>query len=260
MALKRLIWGITGDNVIPSLSLGLRATGLYFCIVAAAAFILFEIAQTPMTLLGVLWFLLLLQVVLVGFCLLVVRRGLIWAKIGFGPIRWRAFIWLLPSILLMGMMIHDIAPYLNWQVVRDIGVMSMILLVVVPILIGFSEEVMFRGILLRGAIEQLSTVSAMMLSAVFFALLHAISGLVTQAFWPSLHQLALAFCVGLFLAPVALRIGNLWPLIVWHAAWDMIILLGRLVAVEHPLALAGILIQLIWCVPIWTGTVRAGQR
>lgn len=204
----------------------------------------------------ILTLLLPLQMLLVALCVVVVRWRLEWSHIGFGPIRWLALLWLAPSITLMAYMVADLTLHLSWEMLREIGWVSLCLLIVVPILIAFSEEVMFRGILLRGAMCQMSTVSAMLMSAAVFASMHAISGFVVLAFWPTLHQVALTFCVGLFLAPVALALGTLWPLITWHAAWNFIVFGSELVQVDHPQTLPGLLIQFIWCLPLWNKAIR----
>ena len=241
---------------MPSLGFALRAIAMYFLVIGAATIIGFVLVDQARTTLEMLWRLLPLQILLVGFCVFIVHRYSRWSDVGFGRIRWVALLWLSPSILLMGLMLNDVAPHVGSEMLGQIGMLGLSGLLLVPLLIGFSEEVMFRGILLRGAMNRMPTSIAMVLSAMLFALLHAISGVLVQTLWPTVEQLAFAFCVGLFLAPVALRIGSLWPLIFWHAAWDLIILTSQIVQVEHPLALAGMLFQLAWCVPLWTKAVR----
>ena len=133
-------------------------------------------------------------------------------------------------------------------------------LLMVPVLIGFSEEVMFRGLLLRGAMTRLPLAQAMLLSALSFALLHVINGIGLQAIWPTVQHTGLAFCVGFFLAPVALKIGNLWPLILWHALWDLLIFSSQILGVIHASALFAILIQAVVCIWLWADMTRKDFR
>ncbi len=239
---------------MPSLRLGLSTTAIYFVIVALATVYSFTLTVPPLTTLEVLDRLLPLQVILVVLIVFVVTRYANWATVGFGPIKWSALLWLSPSILAMALMIRDLSFVLTPDTFDPTAAVWMLL--IVAFLIGFSEEVMFRGILLRGAMTKMSLGSAMLLSAVLFALMHVISGIVMQSFWPMVQQTAFAFCVGFFLAPMALKLGNLWPIILWHGVWDLLIFASQIVGVMHPTALFAILIQAVICVWIWADLAR----
>lgn len=236
---------------MPSLRLGLSTTATYFAIVALATVYSFRLADPPGTTIDMLRSLLPVQIGLFAFLIYVITRHLTWRDVGFGPVRWSALLWLLPSILLMGVMIGDLGPALS-----SIAASSVWLLILVPFLIGFTEEVMFRGILLRGAMTRLSLGQAMLLSAVLFALLHVLNGIAVQVTLPTVQQTAFAFCVGFFLAPVAIKLGNLWPIILWHCVWDMIIFASQIVNVIHPFALLAILIQAVICIWLWADLAR----
>lgn len=241
---------------MPSLKVGLRTTAIYLAMIAIATIFNFVVLDPPHDTITKLQRLLPVQLVLVGLCLYVIRRHLTWRSVGFGRIRWRALLWLLPSIMLMVVMAWDLWPALSapaFQVVSGVGIA---LLISVPLLVGFSEEVLFRGILLRGAMARLPVAHAMLLSAVLFALMHVLNGIVVQTIWPTLQQIAFALCVGFFLAPIALKIGNLWPLILWHGLWDMIVLASQIANTLHPIALIIILIQALICTWLWANLAR----
>lgn len=238
---------------MPSLRLGLGTATIYFAIVVLATVYSFVLTDPPRTTRDMLWHLLPVQIGLVVFILYVVARHLTWDAVGFGPMQWPVLLWLSPSILLMGLMVQDVAPALP-----AIPLGTVWLLFTVPFLIGFSEEVMFRGILLRGAMARLSLGQAMLLSAVLFALLHVLNCIAFPSIWPTVQQTAFAFCVGFFLAPVALKLGNLWPVILWHGIWDMIIFASQIVNVVHPVALIAIMIQAVMCIWLWADLARKG--
>lgn len=235
---------------MPSLRLGLRITAIYFAIIALATIYNFTLIDPPGTTGAMLWRLLPVQIVLVAMLIIVVTRYSCWAAVGFGRLRWRGALWLLPSFVLIIGMFQSVAadirqaPFELWIVL------------LVPFLIGFSEELMFRGLLLRSAMTRLPLAQAMLLSAVGFALLHVINGIGLQAIWPTVQQTALAFCVGFFLAPVALKLGNLWPVILWHGLWDLLIFSSQILGVIHPSALFAILIQAVVCIWLWAELVR----
>lgn len=236
---------------MPSLRLGLSTTAIYFAIVALAAVYCFVLTDPPGTTMDMLRSLLPVQLGLVALLIYIIVRHLNWQAIGFGPVRWSAILWLLPSILLMAVMVRDLLPALP-----TVTFSGAWLLILVPFLIGFTEEVMFRGILLRGAVTRLSPGQAMLLSAVLFALMHVLNGIAIQAVWPTVQHTALAFCVGFFLAPVALKLGNLWPIILWHGIWDLIIFTSQIANVVHPVALFAIMIQAVTCIWLWTDIAR----
>lgn len=240
---------------MPSLRLALRVTAIYFGVVMLATVFSFRLTTPPGTPIEVLERLLPLQVILVGLTIYVVTRYSRWTDVGFAPVNWSALLWLSPSILAMALMAHSVWSALTPEAFEP----AHAVLLLVPFLIGFSEEVMFRGILLRAAITRLPLGPAMLLSALLFALLHVIGGLVMQSFWPTVQQMVFAFCVGFFLAPVALKLGNLWPIILWHGVWDMLSFASQIVGVLHPMALLAILIQALVCVRIWAGLVQEGS-
>lgn len=87
-------------------------------------------------------------------------------------------------------------------------------------LVGFSEEVMFRGILLRGALARFRIRSAILISTAAFGLMHVTNGLVTGLYAIAAAQAVAAFMSGTFYVAVRIRSQSLWPMIVVHALWN----------------------------------------
>lgn len=93
------------------------------------------------------------------------------------------------------------------------------------LLVGIGEEVVFRGVLLRALVERGYHYSALLGSAVAFSLLHAVNVFGGLPFEAMLAQLWNTFLFGLAFAPLALRMGTLVPLILYHALWDGVLFL-----------------------------------
>jgi len=75
------------------------------------------------------------------------------------------------------------------------------------VLVGFSEEIVCRGLTLSVLRERLSTPALYMVSAFLFSFMH----------WSlSTHTLFDAFIYGLILVPAALATGSIWPSTVVH--------------------------------------------
>ncbi len=87
-------------------------------------------------------------------------------------------------------------------------------------LVGLSEELIFRGILLQGFRNTLSIWPAVLVTSVLFGAVHSLNVFVTGELFTSVVQSVAAFLSGLFFIALRLRTGSLWPPIIVHALWD----------------------------------------
>jgi membrane protease YdiL (CAAX protease family) len=87
-------------------------------------------------------------------------------------------------------------------------------------LVGWSEEVMFRGVWLRGLHRSAGIWAAILGSSLIFGAMHLFNVFLTGDLRGAVLQSAAAFLSGVFLAAVRLRTGSLWTGIVLHALWD----------------------------------------
>ncbi|WP_394179446.1 CPBP family intramembrane glutamic endopeptidase [Yoonia maritima] len=239
-----------------SLCRALWAFAIYFGILVGATASTFLSPNAPTDTVSIMWRLLPVKLVLLAFCYFYVTRYADWRSIGFGPVHWPGLIWLLPSCLLMCVMgIVTVLGTTTGEAVT-INLPSFLLLITIPLFIGLTEEIMFRGILLRAFLERLPVFYAMLLSAILFGAMHLANGLTGQPMLATLQQVAFAFLVGVFLAPIALKTGNLWVVIIWHAVWDFLVYLSQLVGVLHHYALIGIMVQTLISVWLWAQLVQ----
>lgn len=229
----------------------LIAVAVYFGVVCAVAVLSSSVPSISEGIASALWWLFGLELLLLAVCVVYVHRYSSWTAIGFGRLRWRGLFWLLPAAALLWAV--GIGTLRAWQINdwEPLRADTAVLIVAVPIMIGFTEEVMFRGILLRAALHRLPVFSALLLSAVLFGLLHAAGAIVQPVMHSVAQQIAFAFFVGVFLAPIALRAGSLWVVITWHAVWDILIYASHVVGAVHPYVLIGILIQTLISIVLW---------
>lgn len=87
-------------------------------------------------------------------------------------------------------------------------------------LVGWSEEVMFRGVWLRGLHRSFGIWPAIFGSSLIFGAMHVLNVFLTGDLKGAVIQAAAAFLSGIFLAAVRLRTGSLWTGIVLHGLWD----------------------------------------
>ncbi|MEY4983994.1 MAG: hypothetical protein RIR62_2260 [Pseudomonadota bacterium] len=87
-------------------------------------------------------------------------------------------------------------------------------------LVGWSEEVMFRGLWLRGLFRSFGIWVAILGSSLIFGAIHILNVFLTGDLRGAVLQAAAAFLSGVFLAAVRIRTGSLWTGIVLHGLWD----------------------------------------
>ena len=87
-------------------------------------------------------------------------------------------------------------------------------------MVGFSEEVMFRGVLFRASIERMSVWPAILLNMMLFGGVHAFNGFITGEFGAAIQQSFAAGMSGLVFIAIMLRTGSIWPAIIYHGLWD----------------------------------------
>jgi membrane protease YdiL (CAAX protease family) len=90
----------------------------------------------------------------------------------------------------------------------------MVSIIVICIIAPFTEEVLFRGIILRGFLRSYSVNHAIILSALLFAVFHL-----------TIAQLPIAFIMGVFLGWLYVQTRLLWPTILAHALYNFCVTL-----------------------------------
>ncbi|MFN4203368.1 MAG: lysostaphin resistance A-like protein [Tabrizicola sp.] len=97
---------------------------------------------------------------------------------------------------------------------------TLLIILINTLLVGFSEELALRGVVLQGFRHSVSIWPAVLLTSAAFGAMHSLNVFVTGDLRAALIQSCAAFLSGLIFIALRLRTGSLWPPIIVHALWD----------------------------------------
>lgn len=118
---------------------------------------------------------------------------------------------LLAAIVLVG---------IDWAQISSLSGTYLLLLAVGTLLVGFNEEIVYRGlsvVAFRGAYKE---VYVWLATSILFGLLHGANLFLGQALAPTVQQIGLAFVLGSVFYVVRRVTGSLVVLMILHALWD----------------------------------------
>ncbi len=159
-----------------------------------------------------------------------VTRYFGWHIIGFRPLDRKQLLWFLPMIaVLIAMWVVFLSglarislSVAQWQSFALVGFTTL--------LVGFGEEIMYRGIVLHAFLTTGRVRWAMLVSAITFSLLHAVNVFGGVPLLAVPIQLLNTFQFGFFFSPLMLKLNSILPLIIFHWLWDFVqIMAGALV-------------------------------
>ncbi|WP_424360190.1 CPBP family intramembrane glutamic endopeptidase [Methylocystis parvus] len=88
------------------------------------------------------------------------------------------------------------------------------------LLVGFSEELMFRGVLFYGALSNFGTIWAAAISAAIFGGVHLLNGALTGNWTQAAEQALINVFTGFWLGALRAKLSTIIPLVVIHWLWD----------------------------------------
>lgn len=94
------------------------------------------------------------------------------------------------------------------------------------LMVGASEEIMFRGVLFRALENAMPIWPAIILTSVLFGAVHVLNVFITGDFIPALMQSIAAAMSGFIFIAILIRTGSIWPAIIYHFLWDCLIFLA----------------------------------
>ncbi|XUK60871.1 CPBP family intramembrane metalloprotease [Plantibacter sp. RU18] len=133
------------------------------------------------------------------------------------PARLRAALWLAPAALTVLIMLVSQGIHVGGPTLAAYGVLV--------VAVALNEETWFRGIVLA-VLRARSVRSAVVGSSVLFGVLHLANLAGGEDAGAAILQVVFAALFGLVAAQLVVLTGSLWPVIVWHAAWNFVSFAG----------------------------------
>ena len=160
---------------------------------------------------GVVW-----GIPLAALFLLVAYRGK-WHQLGLtAPASWSAA---RPVVIAVALL-------LVLAIVNGLPTTSVLLFLVInSMAVGVSEELAFRGVVLRALLGSYPIRRAVLISALAFGAVHSLNALMTGEVVPALMQSGIAVGMGMWAASIRIRTGSLYPSILLHGLWDLALLI-----------------------------------
>jgi uncharacterized protein len=101
----------------------------------------------------------------------------------------------------------------------------LLIVIINTLMVGISEELMFRGLLFHGASSSFGIWRAVWITAIIFGSVHMLNGLVTGDFKASAVQAFFAGMFGVWAVALRVRLDTVIPLIIIHWLWDCLVFL-----------------------------------
>ena len=166
------------------------------------------------------WLALVSAPLLIAIVAVIYVQGLRPGELGLGLGPWKKLHWqvgIALSGLPLGILEFAILHEAPW--IAGLGDIPAFVWAVFVILVatGISEELIFRGVMLKRAVEGLGTLYGLLFVSIVFASLHI--------FFRNLPDLLFVFAVGLFYGIAVLRTKSLWGVIVSHSAGNVMLYL-----------------------------------
>ncbi|WP_311171250.1 CPBP family intramembrane glutamic endopeptidase [Halobellus ordinarius] len=169
------------------------------------------------------------------------------------PVNRRAVVYLLPfaAVVFVPVAFGLAIPEISLIQGQTLPPWAALFVIIVGVALGaaISEELIYRGVLLR-ALEPRSRLLAVVLPATMFGLAHISQVILGNSLAEWLPQMLLIIPLGIGLGAIALRLESLWPLIVWHFAVDVTGSLAATTSVVYELISIGFVL-LAGAIGVW---------
>ncbi len=117
------------------------------------------------------------------------------------------------------------------------------------ILVGYVEEMIFRGFLFKAMLSKDKAIVAIVVSAITFGVGHIVNLFIGQASFETLVQIVFAVSWGFILTMVCYRSGSIFPCIIAHSAIDALSVFGADNALIDWIYIgATIVVAIVYCI------------
>jgi membrane protease YdiL (CAAX protease family) len=125
-----------------------------------------------------------------------------------------------PAKAIAPLMLLAVLLGINWGGLGDIGGEYLLWLGLGCLMVGFSEEMVYRGLVLTGARSGWSEMRAWLTSSILFGALHGVNAVLGQDIGPTISQMATAFVFGCIMYAARRATGTVIVGMALHAVFD----------------------------------------
>lgn len=167
-----------------------------------------------------------IQLISSGYIVYIIKKFYKLENVGFSKINKDKLIWFVPYILILIPMVYKFIEeiYKNTSYFNSTNLISIVLIFIGTVIAVFSEEVMFRGMLLNTLKRKISLINAMVISSLGFSVVHITTIFMGKTLMEVLVNVIASSLLGFSFVPLAIILNNIWPLAIFHTLWNFIII------------------------------------
>ncbi len=236
------------NSLLKKQKIALLGALIYTIIIGAGMYISYHIKgigyESP-KIINTLWW---VEIILTLWTIFLAVKFFSWKEIGFVKLDKKQIWWFVPSLVIVfAMLIAGAYAFFTGNLsnsqLQQIGLIGF-----TTLLVGFSEELMYRGIVFSTFLKTHSKTKTILISAVAFSLLHSVNIFAGLSLTQMLLQLLMTFVFGLFSALIFMRIKSILPLILFHWLWDFCLISNGIIdqkSLISEISTIHILVQLV---------------
>lgn len=195
------------------------------------------------------------QIIPTLFLLYCMKKYYNWSDMGFSKINKKWTIFFLPYLIVITCMIVKfiIEVHIN---VESISLYTYFILgctLIGTIMAGFSEEVIFRGILLNCFCTEKKFIRPMIISSIGFSIAHISTVFMGVSIIEAIVRVIQSSLLGFSFVGLAMKMKNILPMVLFHIMWNFIILASHILDINLSIAAGRCnIVNIIMAIIIWS--------
>ncbi|WP_434796715.1 CPBP family intramembrane glutamic endopeptidase [Terrisporobacter vanillatitrophus] len=197
------------------------------------------------------------------FILYFIKKYYNWEDIGLSSKISKNLIWFVPYLIVLVFMIGKFITELSKHIsTYDSSIYLLIISIFIgTAMAGFCEEVIFRGIILNSFKSEKSYIIAMIISSLGFSIVHITTIVMGNSLLDALITVFYSSLLGFAFVGLAMKMKNIWPLIIFHFIWNFILFASESLQLEISIA-AGIcnVMNIFMAIILWIIVIVEEKR
>lgn len=197
------------------------------------------------------------------FIIYFIKKYYNWEDIYLSSKNLKSFIWFVPYLIVLifiiGKFITELSKHISTY---DRSIYLMIITIFTgTAMAGFCEEVIFRGIILNSFKSEKSYIMAMIISSLGFSIVHITTIVMGNSLFEALVTVFYSSLLGFAFVGLAMKMKNIWPLIIFHSIWNFILIASQSLQFEISIA-AGIcnIMNIFMAIILWVVVIVEEKR